>query len=147
MRVGILVTVMGVLLAASAPGEAADTKSAGGLRGTWTAVSAERNGAPADDLKGHRLTFTGDRFTIRSKGKVLYQGSYRVEPSKKPAAIDFTHTEGEAKGKTWPGIYLLEGSGLKICDNADDPGKGRPAAFVTEPGSGRVLVNFTRAGR
>ena len=49
--------------------------------------------------------------------------------------------------KTWLGIYLLEGDGLKICDNADDPGKGRPAAFATEPGSGRVLVNFKRAER
>jgi uncharacterized protein (TIGR03067 family) len=145
MRVGFLVTVVGVLLAAGAPGEAADSKSAGGLRGTWTAVSAERNGAPADDLKGHRLTFTGDRFTIRSKGKILYQGTYRIDPSKNPATIDFTHTTGEAKGKSWQGIYVLEGEGLKICDNADDLAKGRPAALATEPGSGRVLVSFKRA--
>ena len=145
MRLRFVMLVMIASLAASAPG--ADAQEKGGLLGTWVAVSAERNGRAAEDLKGHELTFAGDRFTIRSKGKVLYQGSYRVEPSKKPAAIDFTHTEGETKGKTWLGIYLLEGSGLKICDNADDPGKGRPAAFVTEPGSGRVLVNFTRAGR
>ena len=145
MRLRFVMLVMIASLAASAPG--ADAQEKDGLLGPWAAVSAERNGRAAEDLKGHELTFAGDRFTIRSKGKVLYQGSYRVEPSKKPAAIDFTHTEGEAKGKTWLGIYLLEGSGLKICDNADDPGKGRPAAFVTEPGSGRVLVNFTRAGR
>jgi uncharacterized protein (TIGR03067 family) len=145
MRLRFVMLVMIASLAASAPG--ADAQEKGGLLGTWVAVSAERNGRAAEDLKGHELTFAGDRLTIRSKGKALYQGSYRVEPSKKPAAIDFTHTEGEAKGKTWLGIYLLEGSGLKICDNADDPGKGRPAALVTEPGSGRVLVNFTRAGR
>jgi len=146
MRLGFLVTVMGVVLAASARGEAADTtKSAGGLQGTWTAVSAERNGAPADDLKGHRLTFAGGRFTIRSKGKILYQGTYRIDASKNPATIDFTHTSGEAKGKIWQGIYLLEGDGLKICDNADDLAKGRPAVFATEPGSGRVLVSFKRA--
>jgi uncharacterized protein (TIGR03067 family) len=145
MRLRFVMLVMIASLTASAPG--ADAQEKDGLLGTWVAVSAERNGRAAEDLEGHELTFAGDRFTIRSKGKVLYQGSYRVEPSKKPAAIDFTHTEGEAKGKTWLGIYLLEGSGLKICDNADDPGKGRPAAFVTEPGSGRVLVNFTRAGR
>ena len=135
MRVGFLVTVMGVLLAAGDPGEAADTKSAGGLRGTWTAVSAERNGARADDLKGHRLTFTGDRFTIRSKGKIFYQGTYRIDPSKNPATIDVTHTRGEAKGKSWQGIYVLERDGLKICDNAGDLAKGRPA----------VLVSFKRA--
>jgi uncharacterized protein (TIGR03067 family) len=145
MRLGFLATVMVVLLAAGAPGEAADAKKKAGLRGTWTAVSAERNGAPADDIKGHRLALTGDRFTIRSKGKLLYQGTFRIGPSKSPATIDFTNTIGEAKGKIWLGIYLLEGDSLKICDNADDVSRGRPAAFATEPGSGRVLVIFRRA--
>jgi uncharacterized protein (TIGR03067 family) len=144
MRLGFLATVMAVLLAAGAPGEAADANKKAGLHGTWTAVAADRNGAPADDIKGHRLTFTGDRFTIRSKGKLRYQGTFRIDPSKSPATIDFTHTRGEAKGKVWQGIYLLEGDGLKICDNADDLSKGRPAAFATEPRSGRVLVVFRR---
>jgi uncharacterized protein (TIGR03067 family) len=145
MQLGFLATVMAVLLAAGAPGEAADAKKKAGLRDTWTAVSAERNGAPADDIKGHRLTLTGDRFTIRSKGKLLYQGTFRIDPSKSPETIDFTNTRGEAKGKIWLGIYLLEGDNLKICDNADDVAKGRPAAFATEPGSGLVLVMFRRA--
>ena len=144
MRLGFLATVMGVLLAAGVPGEAADAKKpGGGIRGTWTAVSAERNGAPADDIKGHRLTLQGDRFTIRSKGQIVYQGTFRLDPSKIPATIDFTNTGGEAKGRQ--GIYSLEGDGLKICDNADDTAKPRPATFATEPGSGRVLVLFKRA--
>jgi uncharacterized protein (TIGR03067 family) len=137
--------VMVMLLAVGAPGEAADAKEKAGLQGTWTAVSAERNGAPADDIKGHRLTLTGDRFTIRSKDKLLYQGTLRVDPSNSPATIDFTNTRGEATGKVWQGIYLLDGDSLKICDNADDVSKGRPAAFATEPASGRVLVVFRRA--
>lgn len=147
MRLWFLMLVIVASLAASSPGTADDTKDADGLRGTWTAVSAQRNGAPADDIKGHRLTFAGDRFSIRSKGKLVYQGTYRSDPSTKPAKIDFTQTSGEAKGKSWQGIYLRKGDGLKICDNADDPGKGRPTAFATEPGSGRVLVNFKRALR
>jgi uncharacterized protein (TIGR03067 family) len=144
MRLGFLATVMAVLLAAGAPGEAADAKKPGGLPGTWTAVAADRNGVPADDFKGHRLRFTGDRFTIRSKGKLRYGGTFRIDPSRNPATIDFTHTRGEVKGKVWQGIYILEGDGLKICDNADDPSKRRPAAFATEPRSGRVLVVFRR---
>ena len=145
MRLGFMAALMGLLLAAGAPGEAADAKKKAGLRGAWTAVSAERNGAPADDIKGHQLTLTGDRFTIRSKGKLRYQGTFRVDPSKSPATIDFTNTRGEATGKVWQGIYLLDGDSLKICDNADDVSKGRPAAFAAEPGSGRVLVVFRRA--
>lgn len=145
MRRGFLAILIGALLAASAPGEAANAKKAGGgIRGTWTAVSAERNGAPADDIKGHRLTLQGDRFTIRSKGKLVYQGTFRLDPSKIPATIDFTNTRGDAKGKVWQGIYSLDGDGLKICDNADDTAKPRPAAFATEPGSGKVLVVFKR---
>ena len=148
MRLGFLATVMGVLLAAGVPGEAADAKKAdGGIRGTWTAVSAERNGAAADDIKGHKLTLQGDRFTIRSKGKVVYQGTYTTDPSTKPASIDFKNTAGEMKGKTWLGIYELDGDVLKICDNADDVAKGRPSAFVTEASSGQVLVNFKRVKR
>ncbi len=144
MRLRFLMAVITVGLAAGASSAAADANDAQRLRGVWIAVSAERNGGPADDLKGHQLTFSGNRFTIRSKGKLLYQGAFRVDPSRKPATIDFTHTRGEAKGKTWLGVYRLEGDVLKICDNADDLAKERPAAFATELGSGRVLATFKR---
>ena len=147
MRLRILATLVGMLMAAGAPGEAADANKPGSLVGTWAAVSADRNGAPAGDITGHRLTFAGDRFSIRSKGRLLHQGTYRIDPSREPAAIDFTHTRGGSKGKIWQGIYLLQGDALKVCDNADNLAKGRPAAFTTEPGSGRVLVIFKREGR
>jgi uncharacterized protein (TIGR03067 family) len=141
-----LVTLIAAGLAASVSA-ASGADGAKGLQGVWVAASAERSGAAADDLKGHRLTFSGDRFAIRFNGKLLYQGTFRVDASKKPATIDFTHTRGEAKGKKWRGIYLLEGDTLKICDNADDLAKGRPAALTTEPGSGQVLLTFKREER
>ena len=51
------------------PAEAAQTK----LQGTWTAAKAERDGKAADEVVGHRLTFTGNSFQIQSKdGKSLY---------------------------------------------------------------------------
>ena len=78
-------------------------------------------------MVGHRLSFTGDRFQIRSKdGKPLYEGTVRVDASAKPAAIDFEHTEGDLKGKAWKGIYALDGDTLKMCDNAPNLDKGRP---------------------
>jgi uncharacterized protein (TIGR03067 family) len=147
MRLCFLMAMIAVGFGAGVSSAAPDEDSKRRLQGVWIAVSAERNGAAADDLKGHQLTFSGDRFRIRSQGKLLYQGTFRVDPSKKPATIDFTHTNGVAKGTSWLGIYLLEGNVLKICDNADDLAKGRPVAFATELGSGRVLVNFRREGR
>jgi uncharacterized protein (TIGR03067 family) len=116
------------------------------LQGTWTATKAERDGQAADDVVGHRLSFTGNRFQIQSKdGKPLYAGTVRVDPSATPAAIDFEHTEGALKGKAWQGIYALDGDTLTVCDNAPNLDKGRPAVFEATSGSGYVLITFTRA--
>ena len=116
------------------------------LQGTWTATMAERDGKAADDVVGHRLSFTGNRFEIRSKdGKPLYEGTFRVDPRRKPAAIDFEHTEGTLNGKAWKGIYALDGDTLTTCDNGPNLGWGRPAAFEAKTGSGRILITFKRA--
>jgi uncharacterized protein (TIGR03067 family) len=65
------------------------------LQGTWTATRAERDGKSANDVIGHRLSVTGNRFQIQSKdGKLLFAGTVRVDPGAKPAVIDFEHTHG-----------------------------------------------------
>jgi uncharacterized protein (TIGR03067 family) len=116
------------------------------LQGAWTATQAERDGKPVDDVVGNRLSFTGNRFQIQSKdGRPLYSGTVRVDPSAKPAAIDFEHTEGALKGKAWKGIYTLDVDTLKVCDNAANLDKSRPAAFAAKSGSGYVLITFKRA--
>ena len=121
-----LILGTGLVPAFAQPAEEAQKK----LQGTWTATKAERDGKAADDVVGHRLSFTGNRFQIQSKdGKPLYAGTVRVDPSAKPAAIDFEHTEGALKGKAWKGIYALDGDTLTTCDNAPNLDKGRPAAF------------------
>jgi len=124
------------------PAEDAQSK----LQGTWTATKAERDGKAADDVVGHRLSLTGNRFQIESKhGKLLYAGTVRMDPSAKPSAIDFAHTEGALKGKEWKGIYALAGDTLTTCDNAPNLDKARPAAFEAKSGSGYVLITFKRA--
>ena len=132
----------GLVPAFAHPAEEAQKK----MQGTWTATKAERDGKAADDVVGNRLSFAGNRFQIRSKdGKPLYEGTFQVDPSVKPAAIDFEHTEGALKGKAWKGIYALDGDTLTACDNAPDLDKGRPAAFEAKSGSGYVLITFKRA--
>jgi uncharacterized protein (TIGR03067 family) len=116
------------------------------LQGTWTATKAERDGKAAEDVVGHRLSFNGDRFQLRSRdGKPLSEGTFRVDPRTKPAAIDFEHTEGALKGKVWKGIYALDGDTLTTCDNGPNLDKGRPAAFEATTGSGQILITFKRA--
>jgi uncharacterized protein (TIGR03067 family) len=137
-----LIFGMGIVFAFAQPAEETQKK----LQGTWLATKAERDAKEADDVVGHRLSFAGNRFQIRSKdGKPLYGGTFRVEPSTKPAAIDFEHTEGTLKGKAWKGIYALDGETLTICDNAPNLDKGRPAAFEARTGSGYILITFKRA--
>jgi uncharacterized protein (TIGR03067 family) len=137
-----LILGVGLVPAFAQPAEEPHQK----LHGTWAATQAERDGKPADDVVGHRLSFTGNRFQIKSKdGKSLYAGTIRVDPSAKPAAIDFAHTQGALKGRAWKGIYTLDGDTLTICDNAPNLDKGRPAEFEAKSGSGYVLVTFKRA--
>src|SRR3954453_2589388 len=115
------------------------------LQAAWIAAKAERDGMEANDVVGHRLSFFGNRFRLQSgDGKTVYGGNVRVDPSAKPAAIDFEHTDGALKGKVWKGIYALDGDTLTTCDNAPNLEKGRPAAFEAKSGSGYVLITFKR---
>jgi uncharacterized protein (TIGR03067 family) len=134
---------LGLFLGVAAGAWAADpTAERAKLEGTWRAVAAERNGAPASDLLGHELTFAGDRFRITHDGRLLYGGAYTVDPLAQPARIDFRQDEGADLRGTWKGIYRLDGGRLEIVDNAPDMGKPAPTQFAAGPGSGYVLVRF-----
>jgi len=140
----LLPLALSCLLAADPTGDGAAGGERDRLQGTWVLTAGVRDGKPADGLKGHLLVIEGERFTIRLKGKVLYGGTVRVYPDRRPPAIDFMHTEGDFKGKTWLGIYRLDGDRLRVCDNAYAPDGGRPTEFTSPPGSGRVLADFER---
>jgi uncharacterized protein (TIGR03067 family) len=132
------------LVLADAQAPAADP----GLQGTWTATRAERDGKAADDVVGHQVSFTGNGFHIQSKdGRLLHGGTFLTNASTKPAAIDFEHKEGRLGGRTWVGIYALDGDTLTICDNAPDLANGRPVAFEAKSGSRHVLITFRRVKR
>jgi uncharacterized protein (TIGR03067 family) len=126
------VLVAGLLLAADAKD---DLKK---LEGTWTMVSGEKDGKKfsADVVKGAKLVFKGDTHDVKV-GDDIFKGTHKLDPSKKPAAIDAMDTEGAFKGKTTLGIYDLEGDTFKVCFSA--PGKDRPKEFSTTAGTGHIL--------
>ena len=137
-----LIISTGLVLACALPAKATEMT----LHGSWIATKAEHDGKAADDLVGHRLSFMGHRFEIRSKDdKPLYAGAFQMNPSAKPATIDFQQKKGTLNGKVWKGIYALDGDTLTTCDNAPDSKKSRPAAFEAKSGSGYVLITFKRA--
>ena len=97
-----------------------------------------RDGRPATDVVGHLLAFHGEWLRDPGEGRqsALLLGAFRANSEATPQTIDFAHAESELKGKTWLGIYKLDGDTLTICDNAPNTDKGRPSAFETSSGSG-----------
>jgi uncharacterized protein (TIGR03067 family) len=112
------------------------------FQGTWVVVSAEREGQPLDDIKDDKVTFSGDKMTIKTKMRDQ-EGTFKLDPTKKPKAIDIKPSEGSEKGQTIQGIYSLEGDRLKFCFARD--GKERPSEFATKAGSGLMMVELKRA--
>ena len=116
----------------------------GRLHGRWAAVRAQRDAQEAADIVGHHLHFEGDTFGIWDRDVMIYEGTFAIDASACPPSIDFRHAGESCGGRTWRGIYCIDGDTLTICDDEGDPTKGRPTSFDTGPDSGRVLVVFKR---
>jgi uncharacterized protein (TIGR03067 family) len=114
------------------------------LEGAWSAIAAERDGAPAPELVGNRIEFTGDGFRISHDGKLLFGGRFTANETVVPAEIDLKVEEGAAKGQSWAGIFRIENGALTICDNAPNPAAPRQKDFTAPKGSGYVCLTFER---
>jgi uncharacterized protein (TIGR03067 family) len=99
------------------------------LQGTWIIASLVERGKapPAAEIANLVVTIEKDVYTAKDKGEVVAQYRIKLDPSKKPAEIDFTHLIGDHKDKTEPGIYLIEKGQVKMC--LDEDKKGRPKVF------------------
>ncbi len=142
-------TAAALIAAALAAGSPVPANEAGliALAGTWTAIEAKRDGGPAADVRGHRMTVTGGVFElVATDGVLLYSGTIGVDPAATPAAIDFIIAAGPSAGVVWAGVYRLDGDRLIIADNAPDPARPRPSSFEAPAGSGYVVVTFERGG-
>lgn len=106
------------------------------FQGTWRQIAHERDGvADPPDERGWepRVTFTGDTFVVTlADGSTPIKGTYKVDPTQQPKALDLTDTFGADAGKTFLAIYALEGERLIFC--AADAGRERPTEFRTRPG-------------
>src|SRR5271156_5601137 len=125
-----------VLLAALLPGDNQEQtlkKEYQQLQGNWVVTDAEQNGQPLDRIKDGTLTVKDQGIAVKTKSGTELKGDLRIDPSKKPRAMDFVHLEGPLKDKTWEAIYELDGDTLKICYAEADSGKERPKEFKTQP--------------
>lgn len=105
----------------------ADAEARKQLVGVW-------KGSVENGAKGHELTFTVDDIAGLQDGKKdLGAGTFTLDLSKTPCCMDAKGTKRPQDGKTYLGIYSLEGDTLKWCVAAS--GKDRPTKFATGNGN------------
>src|SRR5262245_35736923 len=89
------------------------------IQGTWTVVFREFVGrkTPEAELKAWPKWIIKDGTITADDGKKKEVIPYKLDPSKKPKAIDLTMelpVDGKGK-KAYPYIYELDGDTLKLC--------------------------------
>ena len=136
---------MGIVLLAvvfASPGVVAGGDAKKDLKkfeGTWAVHSAKKGGreGPANETKQLRFVFSGDKMTLMLGEKAL-EGTFKIDPSKKPSQIDMT-----LQGKAVEGIYKFEDGMLELC--LSEPGTARPAEFKSPEMTMTLLLVLKRA--
>ena len=128
-------------MAAAADGAKADQEA---IQGKWVIVSFIFNGLPRteDTYKDLRLEIKGDKYLITQGGETASR-TFKLDPTRKPKAMDVTYDDGPNKGKTNHAIYAVEGDILTICRH-QQPAMERPKEFTSEAGSDRALIKWKR---
>lgn len=111
--------------------------------GTWEIISLERDGKEVKPQKDTKLIVTGATFVVKVGDKVIAAGTGKLDPTKKPKTIDTVYTEGSDKGKSFKGIYQLDGDTLKFC-RPGSPDSDRPTEFKTTAGRGGFVSVYRR---
>jgi uncharacterized protein (TIGR03067 family) len=118
------------------------------LQGTWRCVSLVSDGktSDAEDAALFSMIFEKNGFTIKEREGTLAKGTFALDPSQKPKAIDVTATEAaneRAKGKTQYGIYEVDKDTFKWCSTTKGK-EARPKGFSSKGGTGAELWTFKR---
>jgi len=126
------------------------------MQGCWEIASLVEKGdrATKAELETMFVVIEKDTFTTYDMGEVgimffknwylptfdaVVQYRIKLDPTKTPKAIDFTHLAEKEKDKTEPGIYAFEKDSLKLV--LDEDKKGRPTVFEgKETASYSVMV-------
>lgn len=115
------------------------------IAGTWRVVVLIVNGNQAMDQDARKLTVVNGSdgtWSLFSEGKGITKGISTFDPTKKPKTIDFTPTEGDAKGNQYFGIYELGENTRRMC--FAPLGKQRPSEFSSGPDNENICLTFER---
>jgi uncharacterized protein (TIGR03067 family) len=118
------------------------------FEGTWVLVTGERDGKPVadEDVKKSKITMKdveSTLFTPHQSGETI-KSTRKLDPSKKPAQLEFVRSDGPGAGQTMKGIYeWIDADTYRVC--FAPPGNDRPTEFKTTPGSGHTLHVWKRS--
>ena len=143
---GRLLLVLSASLLAPAQDTKKDKKDLDSIQGTWQVVASEFGGqkAPKEALEQAklRLTLKGNKFVYTSGDKKLTEGTFEIDPTKKPRTLDARGTDPTGKEVATTGIYELNGDTMRVCFVLK--GEKRPEAFVSRPGSKVAIIEYKR---
>ena len=139
--------IFGAALALGGLGPAADEKpdDAKRMQGAWAMASSNHEGRsmPEGLVKEFRREVRGNEYAVFRGDKEVVKGTFTLDPSRKPKAIDVKLTSGPDKDRTMLGIYEFDGEVLRLC--FAPPGKERPKDFAAKTGTPFVLSTWKRA--
>jgi uncharacterized protein (TIGR03067 family) len=103
---------------------------------------ARGGGGPAMEGRWEGLLVTGNSLTYHPGTSHPMRYELRVNLSARPPTYDIRGGTGSSvQGRSYLGIYKVEGDTLTICYNEE--AKGRPSAF-DGPGKGQFTESFKR---
>lgn len=106
------------------------------FQGTWMQVGCEADGVlnPPDEFGPRPLTtFSGNTYVVTlPDGTMVIEGTFTIDPTQEPKAVNWTDTCGTDRLKTFPAIYTFHDDQLTFC--AADEGMERPNEFKTRVG-------------
>lgn len=140
--------VAGLLVAAETPRDDSAKAEREKFQGTWKLVSAQRDGREVskDGVGRTTLIIKGDTFRFPEETEVGTgpHGTFTIDPTATPKAIDATPASGPDKGKTSRGVYKIEGDRYEV--HFAPPGEGRPTELVPKASSKGLHSVWKRAG-
>jgi|SRR5579884_877257 len=141
MKLQLLGLVVVSLLLAADDTKKAD-EAAKKIEGDWQGVSLEQDGNKNDDAENFTVKIKDGKYEAKMGDETSGKGKLKLDPSKKPHAIDIMVEEGAASGQTQLGIYEVKDDMLKVC--FAQPDKPRPTEFSAKEGSGNTLIVLKR---
>lgn len=133
-----LVTSAMLVFAVGVAAQGGPSKDMASLQGTWVVTSQDgQASSPADSPV--TVVIVADKYSEMRDGQVLERGTFKLDSSKLPIAIDVFITEGDDANNTRLGVIRIENDTVTVKCSA--PGATtRPVDFTPVDGSLVLLL-------